>query len=297
MRRALAAVAVLAATAALTGCGADSGSVRRGQAQPIRIGTKNFTEQRILGELYRQALQRAGFPVELKTDVGSSEIIHEALRGGAIDMYPEYVGVLLSEVAGLPERPADPAAALRTARRFERRAGFAVLASSPFSDSNAIAVRPELARRHRLRTLADLARVRGATIAAPPEFQTRVEGLVGLRDVYGLGGLRVRALPIGEQYGALDRGRVDAAAVFTTDGRLARHDYELLRDPRRLFADQHVAPIVSQRLLRARGPKLARTIDAVTRRLTVAAMRRMNAAVDLHGRSPAQVAAAFLRGG
>jgi len=262
----------------------------------VRIGTKDFTEQFILGELYGQALRAKGFRVELKHDIGSSEIIHQALAGGGLDMYPEYVGVLLSEIASRRERPRSPTAAYRAARAFEERGGFTLLAMTPFSDSNALAVKPSFARRHRLRTVADLGRVPGAVrIGAPPEFRTRFEGLVGLTDRYGLANVEVKPLAIGKQYRALEEGKVDVAAVFTTDGQLAGRGYVLLEDSRNLFASQHVAPVISRRSLRAHGRRLARTINAVSRGLTTRAMRRMNAAVDADGRSPREVAAAFLR--
>jgi osmoprotectant transport system substrate-binding protein len=212
-------------------------------------------------------------------------------------MYPEYIGVLLSEVAGIRHRPAQPAKALELARAFETRGGFRVLEPSPFSDSNALAVLPGTAARYKLRSIGDLDRVPGgATIAAPPEFRTRVEGLVGLQQSYGLKSVRVRALPIGAQYETLDKGAVDAAAVFTTDGQLAQRHYVLLRDPRRLFAYQQVAPIVSATMAARYGDRFVKAVDEVTRRLTVVAMRRMNAAVDLEGRTPADVARGFLAG-
>jgi osmoprotectant transport system substrate-binding protein len=211
-------------------------------------------------------------------------------------MYPEYVGVLLSEVAELRRRPASPAAAYREAQAFEQRKGFTLLGMTPFSDANALAVTPGFARRHHVRSIADLAGVSGGVrIGAPPEFQTRFEGLVGLAQRYGLRNAKARAMAIGRQYGALDSGQVDVAAVFTTDGQLASGRYVLLADPRGVFGTQHVAPIISRAALRAQGPRVRAVIDAVSRRLTASAMRRMNAAVQLQGRASADVAADFLR--
>jgi len=152
------------------------------------------------------------------------------------------------------------------------------------------------ARRRGWRTVADLARVAGgARIGAPPEFATRFEGLLGLADRYGLKEARVTALPIGRQYAALEEGRVDAAAAFTTDGRLAGGRYVLLDDPRGVFAAQHAAPVISQEVLRVHGPRLADTLNAVSARLTTPAMREMNAAVDLRREEPRAVADRFLR--
>ena len=304
MSRRFAGLALLLIAAwAIAACGGGQEPAERAEAArdagsggTIRIGTKNFTEQYILGELYRQALKAEGFRVELKRDIGSSEIVHEALAGGALDMYPEYVGVLLSEIADRPQRPRDPRVAYARAKAYEERRGFTLLAMTPFSDSNALAVTARTARRNRLAGIGDLERLpgRGVEIGAPPEFRTRFEGLLGLQKVYGMEDVAVTALQIGEQYDALKAGEVDAAAVFTTDGRLAERGYVVLEDPRGLFAAQHVAPVVDRDVLRAHGPRLAAVVDAVSRRLTTPAMRRMNAAVDLRGADPAAVAERFL---
>jgi osmoprotectant transport system substrate-binding protein len=135
----------------------------------------------------------------------------------------------------------------------------------------------------------------GVRIGAPPEFQTRFEGLVGLGQRYGLRNATARPMAIGRQYAALDSGSVDVAAVFTTDGQLAGGRYVLLDDPRGVFGTQHLAPIISRAALRTHGPRLQAVIDAVSRRLTAAAMRRMNAAVQLRGRASVEVADDFLR--
>jgi osmoprotectant transport system substrate-binding protein len=296
-RLALALVAVLLVVA---GCGGSSTTPKpttgADAPPPLRIGTKNFAEQFLLGELYKQALEAKGFPVELKENIGSTEIIHQALNDGALDMYPEYIGVLLSEVAGLRQRPTSPTAAYRAARAYEQKSGFTLLGMTPFSDANALAVTPAFARRYRLRSIADLAKVPdGVRIGAPPEFKTRFEGLVGLGQRYGLRDATARALAIGRQYGALDSGAVDAAAVFTTDGQLADGKYVLLDDPRGVFGTQHVAPIISRAALRSHGPRVQAVIDGVSRRLTAAAMQKMNAAVQLDGRASADVANEFLR--
>jgi osmoprotectant transport system substrate-binding protein len=301
---ALLAVAVAAAAMAVAplGCGGDDAQTRaapptatRPALAPIRIGTKNFTEEFILGELYSQALRAKGFPVTLRSNIGASEITHQALLNKVLDMYPEYVGTLLSEVADMPNRPASTAASYALAKRFEERRGFTLLAPTPFSDDEALAVTPKFAAESDVHSLADLKRVRRLRIGAPAEFSARFEGLVGLREIYGVRKPRFTRLDFDKRYPSLDSGKVDVAAVFTTERQLTGNRYLVLDDPRGLFAVQHVAPIINKKVLAAHGPRLAAAIDAVSAKLTTAAMRRMNGAVDLDGRSPRAVATEFLR--
>jgi osmoprotectant transport system substrate-binding protein len=286
--------------ALLSGCGGGgskggSDTGKSGPAGEITIGTKNFPEQFILGELYKQSLEANGFRVRLKSDIGSSEIVDRALTAGSLDMYPEYIGVALSELAGRTKRPRSAADAYRQAKAFEEGRGFTLLAMTPFSDQNALAVLPPFAKSHGLHSIADLGRVPGMTvIAAPPEFRTRFEGLVGLRKLYGLKRLELKQLKIGEQYGALDKKKASVANVFTTDGQLEKGRYVLLRDPRNLFTFQNVAPVIRRDLLR-RSPELRTAIDAVSAKLTTKAMREMNADVVQRGQDPAAVAERFLR--
>ena len=293
-----AAVAVLIVALALVGCGGKSGSGGKGgsaapaDAPVITIGTKNFTEQFILGEIYKQALESSGFKVSLKSDIGSSEIVDRALTAGSLDMYPEYTGVLLSEIAGIRQRPHSPQAAYRRAKAFEEKRGFTLLSMTPFSDSNALAVTPKVAKKYNLSAIADLSRVPGVTVGAPPEFSSRFEGAVGLRQLYHLRP-RVQPFKIGEQYAALDSGKVDAAAVFTTDGQLMKGRYVILTDPRALFAFQNVAPVIKADIVR-KYPKVASVINSVSAKLTTEAMRAMNAAAVQRKQDPAAVARGFL---
>jgi osmoprotectant transport system substrate-binding protein len=292
------ALLVAALAAGLVGCGG-GGSAEKAAAPPpvITLGTKNFTEQYILGELYRQTLEKNGFRVNLKSDIGSSEIVDKALTAGSLDMYPEYTGVLLSEIAGDRRRPSSASAAYARAKRFEESRGFTLLAMTPFTDSNALAVNPEYASKHELSSIADLSKVPGARLGALPEFRARFEGSIGMKSIYGLSDFRFVPLAFASRYPSLDSGEVDILAVFTTEGQLSAGRYRVLDDPRRLFAFQNLAPVIRSDLVRKYGKRLTGPLDAMSRRLTIDAMRAMNAAVDLKGQKPAAVAARFLTTG
>jgi osmoprotectant transport system substrate-binding protein len=261
---------------------------------PVTIGDKNFTEEFILGELYSQALRSKGWTVSLKSNIGSSEIIDKALRAGRIDMYPDYIGTILSVLAGRNDLPGSAGATYQAAKRFEEGRGFTLLKPTPFFDTNAVGVLPEYAQKNALKTIADLKKVDSFTYADTPENLNRLQGVRGLREVYGLTNLKFKPLAIGLQYAALKRGDVQAADVFSTDAQLTQTKLVLLEDTKHIFGFQNVAPVVSRKVLDAQGPEFARTIDGVSAKLTIEAMQAMNAAVDIDKKQPREVARAFL---
>ena len=299
-----AALAAVAMALLSAGCGAGGGhsggpkpsAALPGRGRPpVRLATKNFPEQFVLGQLYAQALEAKGFTVVLKQNVGSSEIVDRALAEGQIDMYPEYIGVIAGELARSRTRPRSEEETYRRAQAYEQRRGFTLLARTPGYDADANAVKPALARRFRLRSTADLKRLGRFRYGGPAENQTRFQGAVGMRQVYGLDRLVYVPVQIAARYAALDSGRIDVAAAFTTDPELTmKRRYVVLSDPKGIFGFQNIAPVVSAKLLRAEGPAFARTIDAVSAKLTNDALRRMNAAVVLSGERPADVARRFL---
>ena len=307
--RPLAALLAVALAIALTACGSSSDNTsssatstpsaandQPGKGKPaVTIGDKNFTEQYVLGELYAQALRAKGYTVKVKSNIGSSEIIDKALTSGKLDMYPEYTGVILSELAHQKQRPSDPDEAYADAKKFEEGRGFTMLDKTPFFDSDALAVKPDFASKNGLESVADLKKLgKGLKLGAPPEFKTRYEGLIGLKQQYGVNPTFV-PLAIGLQYKALDDGKIQAADVFTTDGALQGGKYKILKDPKFIFGFQNVSPIVSQKVLNAQGSDFADTLNAVSAKLTTEAMQKMNAAVDLDKQKPAEVAKQFLQ--
>ncbi|MFL5826859.1 MAG: glycine betaine ABC transporter substrate-binding protein [Thermoleophilaceae bacterium] len=270
-------------------------SAQPGKGKPaVTIGAKNFTEQFILGQLYTQALKAKGYTVSLKQNIGSSEIIDKALTSGSVDMYPEYVGIILTAVAHDSAKPKSAADAFQKAKQFEEGRGFTVLPKTTFSNTDAIGVTKAFAQKNALTSVADLKKVSSFKLGGPPEFKTRDTGIVGLKKDYGLNNIKFVPLAIGLQYKALDSGKVDAADVFTTDGQLQGGKYTVLKDPKNTFGFQNVAPVVSKKVLSKEGPEFASTINAVSAKLTVEAMQKMNAAVDLDKQDPKSVAQQFL---
>ena len=295
MRRVAWAVA-LGLMLGLASCGGSEDKPKPPPAAPLVVGTMNFPESEILGELYTQALGAKGVRAVLQSAVGPREITNRALRSGDLDMYPEYVGVLLSEIHDVVERPESSEAAYELASDLEREDGFTLLEQTSFSNENALAVEKAFGRKHKLSAIPDLERLRAPKLLAAPEFAGRFEGLVGLRKTYGLRSLKLTPWEeAGEQYPALDDGKTDIAVVYTTDSQLATGRYTVLRDPEGLFAEQHVAPVISQKALERLGPKLPGTINAVSALLTTKVMRDLNAKVETEKRPPREVADEFLR--
>lgn len=305
LKGALVALAALALALGAVACGdddnKDSGSSSSSSDQPgkgkppITFGSKDFTEQFILGELYTQALKAKGYSVTFKKNIGSTEVIDKALTSGQIDAYPEYTGTILSVVAGEKKRPTSAADAYDAAKAFNEKRGFSLLDATPFYNSDAMGVTVKYAKENDLKSIEDVKKLGDKfTWGAPPESRTRFEGLVGLKDVYGLTEMKFKPLTIGLQYKALDTGDVQGADVFTTDGQLSGDKYVVLSDPKKVFGFQNVAPVVKQDVLSEEGPEFAKTLNDVSAKLTIEAMRTMNAAVDIDKQDPAQVASQFL---
>jgi osmoprotectant transport system substrate-binding protein len=295
-----AATLAVVAAAGIAACGSSTTTTSSTPSLPgvgkpaITIGDKNFTEELVLGQLYAQALKAKGYTVDLKENIGSSEVIDKALTSGQIQMYPEYTGTILSVIANQATPPKTAAAAYAAAKAFEETRGFTLLDATPFFDSDAIAVLPAYAKQNGLTTIADLAKLgKKVTLIAAPEFATREEGLLGLKKEYGINPT-FEPLAIGLTYTALDDGKANAADVFTTDAQLVGGKYQILTDPKFVFGFQNVAPVVSKTLLAKEGPGFAAALNAVSAKLTTPAVQAMNAAVSNDKQTPASVAAKFL---
>jgi osmoprotectant transport system substrate-binding protein len=314
MRR-LIAWSLLAATMmfAVAACGSDNNSsssssasspsstsaaapAQPGKGKPaVTIGTKDFTEEFILGELYKGALEAKGYTVNLKKNIGATEIIDTALTSHKIDAYPEYTGESVATVAkhNVPAKTA--AQEYQLAKKFYETRGQTVSNATPFQDVDAIATTKAFAQKHHLATMADLKNIGSFSLGARPEFKNRQQGLAGMKKVYGINNAKFRQLALGVQYQALDTGKVDTANVFTTDAQLASGKYAVLTDPKGVFGFQNVAFVIDKKkLAQLGGAQFMNVINGVNRLLTTPAITAMNKAVAIDKQDEATVAKQFL---
>jgi osmoprotectant transport system substrate-binding protein len=262
----------------------------------IVIGTKNFPEEFILGELYKQALEAKGFTVSYKENIGSTEIIQTALTSGKINFYPEYTGVIVQDVFHKTFSPPTAAATYSLARALEAAKGYTVLAPTPFYDTDVLAVTDATAKKYGLHTIADLKKVGQFKLGGFPECQTRNTCFVGYTKQYGLTNASFASVGSISPYAALDAGTVLAADVFSTDPPLsAPSKYTVLTDPKHVTGFQNVAPIVTASVAKAAGSTFTSTVNAVSAKLTLPAILAMNKAVEVDKQSPATVAQTFLK--
>jgi glycine betaine/choline ABC-type transport system substrate-binding protein len=263
----------------------------------VIVGSKNFTEQVLLGEIIAQLIeQKAGIEVERKLNLGGTLLAHEAIKQGGIDLYPEYTGTALTAILKQPiER--DPKIVFKRVRDEYKRLGLTWLPPLGFDNTFAMVVRSDAAHAGSLQTISDAAkRTQPWRLGVGYEFVQRPDGLQGLISEYGL---RLHGDPVtmdlGLLYPALESQRIEMGAANATDGRLAEETFTVLTDDRHYFPPYECAIVVRQEAL-DKFPELQRTLDQLSGRISDEDMRRMNAAVDRDHRSVSDVAREFLAG-
>jgi glycine betaine/choline ABC-type transport system substrate-binding protein len=265
----------------------------------ITIGSKNFTEEFILGEIYAQALQAAGYKVKKQLNLGSEQIALKALKAGRIDAYPEYTGTILTSFCKVKDKDVshDPAQAYVQAKDCMAKEGITALQQSPFTDSNGFAVTQETAKKlGNITKLSDLkGKAQALRISGPPECQQRVDCLLGLEKTYGLKFKKFVSIDLAKRHEVIKNGQTDVGEVFTTDGQIKADNLVLLKDDMQLFPPYNVALLAKTPVVAAAGPDFAKTIDAVTAGLTLPVMQELNSRVDLDKEKPAAVAAEYLK--
>jgi glycine betaine/choline ABC-type transport system substrate-binding protein len=267
---------------------------RTGPDQPIGVGSKNFTEQVLLGELLALTLESEGASVERRLNLGGTFICDRALRSGDIDVYVEYTGTAVSAIFH-DEVPRDPADAFNTAREMYAAHGLTLFRPLGFNNTFAILVRGDDARRLGLRSIADLGRV--AARWRPGfgyEFLQRADGYTGLVNAYGLRfGQPPAAMDLSLIYKALADRRVDVIAGDATSALIDSLDLVALEDTRRYFPPYDAAPVARTAAVLER-PEIRRAMARLAGRISAADMRAMNRAVDVDGQNARAVARRFL---
>jgi osmoprotectant transport system permease protein len=265
-------------------------------ARPVVVGSKNFTEQVVLGEILGARLEALGFAVDRRLNLGGTLLCHAAVREGQIDVYVEYSGTALTDILKRPVSP-DPAAVLRAVREDYASLGLRVGSPLGFNNSYALVMRRADAEARSVRRISDLA-PHAATLRVGlfGEFLERADGMPGLLRAYGLRfGVPPREMDLGLLYQALADGKVDLVVGSATDGLIAAMDLVVLEDDRHYFPPYDAVPVMNEASLR-RHPGLLEAVESLGGRIDEKSMRRMNHAVDGEHRRPSDVAREFLEG-
>lgn len=261
----------------------------------IRVGSKDFTEQFIIGEMYALVLEKAGFEVERKLNLGGTPVAQAALESGAIDLYPEYTGTGLLTVLKLPVSSDRDAVFQQVAEGYKQQFNLVWLDPSPMNNTQALAMTAEASQRLGIKTISDMAAKAGELVMlGPPEFAEREDGLPGVQAAYGNFALKqYKAIDPGLRYRGLVDGEGDVVVAFGTDGEINAFDLVILEDDKNLFPPYQVAPVVRQETLDANAG-VTDALNALAPKLTDDVMQRLNYEVSGNQREPAEVAKEFL---
>ena len=312
----LAALAALALTLGIAACGdsddsTTSGSTGGGEAGAIQsnpdngkvtltIGSKNFPEQEILGEIYAQALTAAGYKVKSALNLGSETVALKAVKSGQISGYPEYASTALTSFFGLePEEvPADATEAWEKANEEFESEGMEAFEPTPFASANAVGTTKETADKYELETVSDLEGVsEKLSLYGSPECRQRIDCLAGLESLYGLKFKSFTPVDIGLRYTVLEKGQADLSILFTTDPQLSAESdkYVILEDDKEVFPAGNIIFVTQKSVAEEAGPDFEETILQVQEGLTLQVMQELDARVELEKETPKAAAAAYLK--
>ena len=263
----------------------------------ITVGSKNFTEQFVLGEIYSQALEAAGFKVKKQLNLGSELIAHKALQAGKVDAYPEYTGTALTSFFGVKtaDVPKDANKAYEDTKAGFAKENITALAPTPFENTYRLGMTKKgAAAIGNPKTISDLkGKESKLSITGFPECKQRQDCLLGVQDAYGL---KFGKFVSSEQkYQVLDSGDADVAFIFTTDGDLAGGKYVILDDDKKFFPPYNVTFNVRNTVLKNLGADGQKVIEDVQKPLTEKVMQELNARVDIDKKKPAEVAKSYLQ--
>ncbi len=266
-----------------------------GSDNTIRVGSKDFTEQFIIGEMYALVLENAGLEVERKLNLGGTPVAQTALENSEIDLYPEYTGTGLLTVLKLPAMSNQQDVFNTVANGYQEQFNLVWLDPAPMNNTQALAMTLEGSESYGVTTISDMVQNADQLVMiGPPEFAEREDGLPGIKAAYGDFDLKeYKAVDPGLRYKGLVDGEADVAVAFGTDGEISAFNLVLLDDDNELFPPYQVAPVVRQETLDA-NPMIAEALNVLSPKLTTETMQRLNYEVSGNQREPAEVAKAFL---
>lgn len=301
-KKLLASLALLGAVAlTLSGCGGDPlannpKSGGGGGSSTITIGSANFPESELLGEMYAQELEKAGVKVNRQFNIGARDLYLAALKDGSIDLLPEYNGALLSALlkGGAPKDVTSPKQ-VYTALQSAMPKGIITLPQSAAEDKDTLAVTAETAKKYNLKTIDDLRPVAGQlVVAAGPEWAQRYQGLLGLTQLYGVTFKEFKPLDSGGPLtlAALLGGQAQVANIFSTDSAIETNHLVVLKDTKDLYLSENILPIIRKSKA---TPAVTKALAKVTDALTTENLTKYLAMVQVDKKDSASVATAFLK--
>lgn len=266
----------------------------------LTIGSKNFPEQEILGEIYAQALKAAGYKVKSDLNLGSETVAHQAVKSGAISGYPEYASTALTAFFGVePEEvPSEARPAYLKAKDDFEEEGLTAFPPTPFASANAVGTTTKFAEEEGLKTVSDLeGKSESMSLYGSPECRQRIDCLAGLEKYYGLKFKSFHPVDIGLRYTVLEKSQADLSILFTTDPQLSaeKDKFVILEDDKEVFPAGNVIFVSKLSTVEKAGPDYEKTIVDVQKGLTLPVMQELDARVELEKQTPKEAAAAYLK--
>ena len=299
MKRAIRYAAIFLITALIAASCGGTPAPGTGAAKPsVKIGSTNFQEQLILGELYAQILEANGYTVERKFNLGRREVVFPALESGQIDMEADYLATLLAFVNKNAKGSTDPAATKTALQKELDGKNVTVLDFAPAVDQNGIVVTKATADKYKLTKVSDLAPIaKDLVFGGPPECPNREFCAIGLKNVYGITFKEFKPLDSGGPItvAALEGGQIDVALLFTSDAIIAVKGFVLLDDDKHLQLSDNIAPVVRNDLLSKGGDDFKKLINSIAPKLTTAELTAMNKQAGVDKRDPKDVAKDWLK--
>jgi osmoprotectant transport system substrate-binding protein len=293
--------AAAVAALALAACGANNNptapagggggsTASAGGGGSITVGSADFSESQVLGEIYAGAIKAKGISVTTKPNIGSRDVYIKALQDGSIDIVPEYTGSLLTYLKGTA--PTQDPDAVYTALKSTLPATLVVLDKSTAEDKNSIVVTKDTQSKYSLKSIADLAAHQAdITVAAPPEFQQRDQGLVGLKAQYSFTPANFLPLKGAAIVNALLNGQAQAANIFSTDPSISANGFVTLEDPKLLFGSDNVVPLLRKDKV---NDTITAALNAVSAKIDTATLTDLVKQVDVDKKDASAVAKDFL---